>query len=138
MVLGLEVPVIETRWETPTVKSIKLEKNNFEYKPGQHARIEFNIDDPENGNARPLSIASSPTENFLLFSTKISRTLFKQKIGSLKVGDKIKIKGPMGVFVLDENAKNIVILGGGIGITPFRDMIKYATDKKLPVKLTLL
>ena len=138
MVLSLELPVIETRWETPTVKSIKLEKNNFEYKPGQHARIEFNIDDPENGNARPLSIASSPTENFLLFSTKISRTLFKQKLDSLKVGDKIKIKGPMGVFVLDENAKNIVFLGGGIGITPFRDMIKYATDKKLPVKLTLL
>ena len=27
---------------------------------------------------------------------------------------------------------------GGIGITPFRDMIKYATDKKLQIKLTLL
>ena len=56
----------------------------------------------------------------------------------MKVGDKIKLKGPMGIFVLDENAKNIVFLGGGIGITPFRSMIKYSSDNKLPIKLKLI
>ena len=138
MIQTPELPVIETKQETPTIESIKLEKNNFDYKPGQYMMIELDADDPENGNTRPLSIASSPTENFLLFSTKISQTQFKQKFKSLNVGDKVKIKGPMGIFVLNENAENIIFLGGGIVITPFRSMIKYATDKKLPIKLTLL
>ena len=136
MIQSLELPVIKTRQETPTVQSIKLEKNNFDYKPGQYAMMELETGDDE--NVHPLSIASSPTENFLLFSTKISESTFKKKYNELKVGDKIKIKCPMGIFVLKEDAKEIVFLGGGIGITPFRDMIKYATDKKLPIKLTLI
>ena len=136
--INSEFKVIETKSETADVKSVKLEKESFNFNPGQYAMFELGLDDPENGNTRPLSIASSPTENFLLFSTKISSTLFKQKFNNLKINDKVKIKGPMGIFVLKEDAKEIVFLGGGIGITPFRDMVKYATDKKLPIKLTLL
>src|SRR3989344_7952768 len=122
MIQTLELPVIETKQETPTVKSIKLEKNNFDYKPGQYAMVELETGDEE--NIHPLSIASSPTEDFLLFSTKISESSFKKKFDWLKVGDIVKIKCPMGMFVLKEDAKNVVFLGGGIGINPFRDMIK--------------
>lgn len=140
MALSLELPVIETKEETPDVKSIKLSFNNqrLDYKPGQYMMMELDVVDEENGSTRPLSIASSPTENFLLFSTKISQSLFKQKFNSLKAGDKVKLKGPMGIFTLKEDAKEVVLLGGGIGITPFRDMIKYCCNKKLPLKLTLL
>src|SRR3989338_4049309 len=140
MVLSLELPVIETKQETPDVKSIKLsfDGQRLDYKPGQYMMMELDVVDLEKGNTRPLSIASSPMENFLLFSTKISQSAFKQKFNSLKVGDKVRLKGPMGIFILQENPKNIVFLGGGIGITPFRTMIKYSGDKKLPIKLTLL
>ena len=137
MIFNLELPVIETKQETHDVKSIKLGLNEkIDYKPGQYMMMELDVDDPE--KSRPLSIASSPTENFLLFSTKISQTAFKQRFDSLRAGDKVKLKGPMGIFVLKEDVKEIVLLGGGIGITPFRDMIKYACDKKLQIKLTLL
>lgn len=134
--MNLELQVIETKQETPTIRSIKLEKNNFDYKPGQYVMMELETGDED--NTHPLSIASSPTENFLLFSTKISESSFKKKFNSFSTGDKVKIKGPMGIFVLDESAKNIAFLGGGIGITPFRNMIKYATDKRLSIKLILL
>lgn len=137
--INSELSVIETKQETPDVKSIKLGlQERIDYKPGQYMMIKLDVNDPNNGNTRSLSIASSPTENFLLFSTKISQTPFKQKYNSLKIGDKVKLKGPMGIFVLKEDAQEIILLGGGIGITPFRDMIKYATDKKLPMKVTLL
>jgi len=136
MIQNLELHVIETKQETPTIKSIKLEKNNFDYKPGQYAMTDLETGDDE--SVHPLSIASSPTENFLMFSTKISGSSFKKKFDWLKPGDKVKIKGPIGIFTLNESFKNIVFLGGGIGITPFRNMIKYATDKKLPINLTLI
>lgn len=137
--LSLQLPIIETKQETHDIKSIKLAfKEKIDYRPGQYMLVELDVDDPESGNTRPLSIASSPTENFLLFSTKISNSAFKKKFNSLKVGDLVKIKGPMGIFLLKEDAKEIIFLGGGIGITPFRNMIKYASDKYLPINMTLL
>jgi hypothetical protein len=58
------------------------------------------------------------------------------KLESLKKGDIVEAKGPYGSFTLDES-KPAVMLSGGIGITPLRCMIKYATDKKLATKITL-
>jgi ferredoxin-NADP reductase len=31
----------------------------------------------------------------------------------------------------------VVFLSGGIGVTPFRSMIRYATDKQVPSKVTM-
>ena len=132
-----ELEITKVKYETHDVFSTYLSRDNFDYKPGQYVILEIDVEDLE-GNTRPLSIASSPTEGFILLSTKIRDTPFKQKLIALKPGDKVKVKGPMGMFTLKEDAKEIVFLGGGIGITPFRDMIKYAADRKLAIKLTLL
>jgi len=137
MVATFELEVTKVKYETHDVFSTYLSRDNFDYKPGQYVILEIDVEDLE-GNTRPLSIASSPTEGFILLSTKIRDTPFKQKLIALKPGDKVKVKGPMGMFTLKEDAKEIVFLGGGIGITPFRDMIKYAADRKLAIKLTLL
>ena len=137
MVATFELEVTKVKYETHDVFSTYFSRDNFDYKPGQYVILEIDVEDLE-GNTRPLSIASSPTEGFILLSTKIRDTPFKQKLIALKPGDKVKVKGPMGMFTLKEDAKEIVFLGGGIGITPFRDMIKYAADRKLAIKLTLL
>ena len=44
----------------------------------------------------------------------------------------------MGKFILHEDySKPAVLLSGGIGVTSFRSMIKYATDKQLPIKIVM-
>jgi ferredoxin-NADP reductase len=45
----------------------------------------------------------------------------------------------LGKFVLheDDNSSLAVFLSGGIGVTPFRNMIKYATDKESPIKIMM-
>ena len=102
MVLSLELPIIEAKQETPDVKSIKLSlQEKIDFKPGQYMMVYMD------NNSKSLSIASSPTEDFLLFSTKSSESDFKQCFNSLKVGDKVKMKGPMGIFVLKEDAKDM-------------------------------
>jgi ferredoxin-NADP reductase len=56
----------------------------------------------------------------------------------LERGAKILAWGPRGEFVLyDDHFKPAVFLSGGIGVTPFRSMIKYATDKQLPTKIIM-
>ena len=55
------------------------------------------------------------------------------------IGAEIEAEGPNGTFVLDESEKGPhVLLAGGIGITPFRSMIKYNLDKNLGTKITLI
>jgi glycine betaine catabolism B len=47
----------------------------------------------------------------------------------------VKITAPPGKFVLREDySKPAVFLSGGIGVTPFRSIVKNATDIQLPVK----
>jgi glycine betaine catabolism B len=41
-------------------------------------------------------------------------------------------------FILhNDYSKHAIFLSGGIGVTPFRSMINYATDKQLPIKITV-
>ena len=88
---------------------------------------------------RSFTIASSPTEeDFILISTRIRDTPFKKKLSSLDIGTSVNMTAPLGKFVIhEEYSKPAVFLSGGIGVTPFRSMIKYATDKQLPLKITM-
>jgi ferredoxin-NADP reductase len=73
-----------------------------------------------------------------MFSTRIRDTPYKKRLSTLEEGAKVKVRGPEGQFVLHQDySKPAVFLSGGIGVTPFRTMIKYATDKQLPVKIVM-
>lgn len=122
---------------------------NFSYLAGQHIQLFLPIDREKcdnRCNVRAYSIASSPTEtersNKIMIATKfadVNPSVFKQYLGNIRVGSKLKIRGPIGKFTLPTDySREIVMIAGGIGITPFRSMIKFATDNKLPFKITLL
>jgi len=50
----------------------------------------------------------------------------------------VNVTAPLGKFVLHEDySKPAAFLSGGIGVTPFRSIMKYATNKQLPVKITM-
>ena len=114
-------------------------KTPFTYTAGQFAFFDIGgvYNDPK-GPIRHFTISSSPTENFIMFSTRIRDSPYKQRLLTLEKGAKVKIRGPEGQFVLHEDySKPAVFLSGGIGVTPFRTMIKYATDKQLPLKIVM-
>lgn len=115
------------------------QNQNLQYKPGQYAIVDLGTKEDPEGPLRSFTMASSPTEeDFILISTRIRDTIFKKKLASLDVGTYMNVTAPLGKFVLDEDySKTAVFLSGGIGVTPFRSMIKYATDKRLPVKITM-
>ena len=115
------------------------QNQNLAYKPGQYAIVDLGTKEDPEGPLRSFTLASSPTEeDFILISTRIRDTPFKKKLASLDVGTSVKMTAPLGKFVLHEDySKTAVFLSGGIGVTPFRSMIKYATDKQLPVKITM-
>lgn len=74
---------------------------------------------------RPFSFASAPAENVVQLTMRIGDTPsdFKKAMLELKPGMKMKMSGPVGSFYLTDDRPSLLI-AGGIGITPFRSILK--------------
>ncbi len=126
--------------EGTDIMTFKFTKEGYpEYKAGQFAFFPLdNVNNDSRGPVRHFSLASSPTEDALIISTRIRDTPYKQRLSTIQEGAQVGVSKPQGSFVLhDDYSKHAIFLSGGIGVTPFRSMIKYATDKQLPVKITM-
>jgi sulfite reductase subunit B len=115
--------------ETPDIKTIRLaiEDKNFTFLPGQF--IELSV--PNIGEA-PFCISSSPTwRNYIECSIKKMGKV-TQAIHELEEGDMVGIRGPYGNgFPIDMmKGKNLIFVGGGIGIAPLRSLIWYCIDNR--------
>lgn len=100
-------------------------RNRFSYKPGQFGEVSvFGV-----GEA-PISITSSPTQKgYLEFSVKKMGVLTTALHHSAE-GDLIGIRGPYGNWFPVESmeGKNLIFIGGGIGLAPLRSLINYVLD----------
>jgi NAD(P)H-flavin reductase len=123
--------IVETRDETPDVRTLVLEPGNgaplSEFKPGQFCEISV-----FGAGECTFCIASSPTRmpqiecSFKLMG-KVTTALRDCETGSL-----VGFRGPYGNwFPLDDmKGKSIVFVGGGIGMAPVRSIIEYCLDHR--------
>lgn len=90
------------------------------------------------GNTRGFSINTSPDETELAFTTRVRDTAFKRVLQTMPLGSAVKVEGPFGNLTLHNNASRpAVLLAGGIGITPFRSIVRRAAHEKLPHRIFL-
>lgn len=106
---------------------------NFRFLPGQY--MEFTLGhkpSDSRGNRRYLTIASSPTEKELRLGVKFYEkpSSFKRALLELKSGGRVIAGQLAGDFTLPRDPKQkLAFIAGGIGVTPFRSMVKYLLDK---------
>lgn len=130
---------------------IATDTYNFEFStnqkiaflPGQY--LEWTIPHPNpdlRGSRRWFSLASSPTEDIISLGTKIltgKSSSLKKHLLSLSPGQQIEAHQAQGDFVLPKDkTKKLALIAGGIGITPFRSMVKYLEDTQDKRDLVLL
>ncbi|HTX90855.1 MAG TPA: RnfABCDGE type electron transport complex subunit D [Anaerolineales bacterium] len=114
---------------------------NFAFAPGQYMEWTLGHADPDGrGNRRYFTLASAPTEKNLRVGVKFSErsSSFKAAMLALEPGDEIIASQPAGDFVLPKDPhQKVVLIAGGVGVTPFRSMIKYMLDthQRRPVVL---
>ena len=111
----------------------------FDFKPtkpttwmaGQHGIFIINHE-KINKSIRPFSVASSPTEGIVKISVKIGEqpSEYKQALLDMKQGQEFVMRGPVGGFYLNNDTPTLFITGG-IGVTPFRSIIKQLLDKDI-------
>ncbi len=113
----------------------------FAFAPGQYMEWTLGHAAPDTrGNRRYFTLASSPTENNLRLGVKFYRnsSSFKRALLSMDAHGQIVAAQLAGDFVLpDDPQQKCVFIAGGIGITPFRSMLKYLVDARQPRPIVL-
>lgn len=100
----------------------KLEGKAY-WKAGQHGAL-FIEHEKISRSFRPFSLASAPSENVMI-STRITDkpSAFKKALSTMQPGQQASMRGPIGSFYIKDR-KPVLFIAGGIGITPFRALIK--------------
>ncbi|MGA7922419.1 MAG: FAD-dependent oxidoreductase [Thermoplasmata archaeon] len=126
--------------ETRDVRTFRFDPigGSFAWRAGQNLVMTIpGVDDPR-GPTRPFTISSSPTEGGLVtVSTQLRGSPFKRHLLSMAPGDVVENEAIEGDFVL-EPGRPAVMIAGGIGVTPFRSMLKFAVDTRLEKPLILV
>jgi MOSC domain-containing protein YiiM/ferredoxin-NADP reductase len=127
----------DERWTEVTVKSVTLESatvRSFELvaasgkrllpsTPGAHVKVKlpngleraYSLCENSDGRAYRIGVGLSPS----------SRGASKWLHTNLKAGDTLKVSEPINTFPVEEGAGFHLMIGGGIGITPFLSMIQH-------------
>lgn len=104
----------------------------FSFIPGQHLEwTEINPPETDSeGKNRTFTVSSASFENILSFTTRMRDTAYKRVLKNIPIGAQLQISSLEGDFTLPTSSKPIVMIAGGIGITPFRSMIAQAYHDK--------
>lgn len=118
-----------------------LGSEKLPFEPGQHVSLEM-TDMPrgdKDEDERTFSIASSPESPHLMVATRMRDSAFKRSLAEIDLGTELEIDGPHGSFVLDPDSdRPVTMFAGGIGVTPFRSMIRHELENGSGRRLTLV
>ncbi|WP_218128046.1 2Fe-2S iron-sulfur cluster-binding protein [Belnapia rosea] len=130
--------------ETPTVKTFRLVEPGggdvpFTFMPGQFLTVSAELDGKT--ARRSYTIASSPTQR-----SHVEVTVKREEQGLISrhlhdrvaVGDAVEVSAPLGVFTFMGEEASIVLIAGGVGITPMMSVARYLTDRSYPCEIFFL
>ncbi len=140
---ALTLIVTEVRAETPLVRAISLARPHSEplpsWQPGAHIRVSL----PGGGdrsysliNLRDDALATTRPHVYSLgIRLEDPSQGGSRFMHSLKTGDSVEVLPPSNNFPLNPGTEPIVLIAGGIGITPIVSMAAALTTDKRPYRL---
>lgn len=115
---------------------IELEDGSIpNYRPGQFIKVYF----PEFSiyKGKEYSISSAPHEGVMAITVRgVGR--YSNRLCDMKINDTFLATLPTGLFNLDRNGADTIMIAGGMGITPFRGIIYDIVKRNPKHKLRLL
>ena len=104
---------------------------DFRFQPGQTVSLTLPSDAPDAPVLRhTFSLVSAPHENELCIATRVRATPFKQALARLQPGAELRFSGPYGKLTPPAATdRPLVLIAGGIGITPCISMLRDAAHR---------
>jgi ferredoxin-NADP reductase len=114
------------------------EKPMFSFLAGQWVMMHLLNPDGSAWGRAAFSVAGAPHES----TTSIELAIkiygdYTKKAYELKPGDLVKLQGPYGVFTLPSGSDPLMMFAGGIGVTPFRSMLREMATQNDPREAVL-
>jgi NADH oxidoreductase Hcr len=124
--------------ETPDIRTFRLARpEGFHFTAGQFLTVRLKADGRE--HVRCYSISSAPgAQAYLEISVKRLGLVSSALHATLRPGAMLAVREPAGSFVYpSDDQRPLVLLAGGVGITPLMSMLRHAvdTDPNRPVTL---
>ncbi len=135
--------VLRVTRETPDVLTFRLGSRDgsglpFLHQPGQYLNLALEIDGARIN--RSYTIASSPTRPYCEITVK--RTAIpraSRHVHALREGEAVRVSGPAGRFVFTgAESERVLLIAGGVGITPLMAIIRYLTDSAWQGRMVLV
>ncbi|WP_036228454.1 hybrid-cluster NAD(P)-dependent oxidoreductase [Marinobacterium jannaschii] len=131
------VKVIQETWDVRTFCFMAEQPVMFFFKPGQFVTLELEIEGVQ--VMRSYTISSSPSVPYS-FSVTIKRVPGGQVSNwmhdNIEEGMMIPVHGPVGVFnCMDFPSDKVLLLSGGVGITPVMSMARWFFDTNAEVDM---
>ncbi len=137
--LIFQIGILKYKYVVSGVTKVALDTSKIDLKPinkvlninpSQFLYIQNNIFD----EAHPYTISHKNMESNEISITVKNLGKHSEYLNELRIGHKIYLDGPYGVFMQDKSLLDkypLVLLAGGIGITPFVDYINSLKTKEL-------
>ena len=132
-----KVKLIRSYDEVGNIRTFVFETGGASWQAGQYQTWELaQVEGDDKAKRRFFTIAAAPSEGEFHISTRVSDSAFKQALNALRPGDEIEAHGIEGDFVWEDD-EVVVLVAGGIGVTPYRSMLleRAATGKLLDAHL---
>jgi ferredoxin-NADP reductase len=134
----IELSALKIEPELPGYWSVYFNRPiNFVFEAGDWIDIQF--DGRKLNGGITYSISSSPTESLIQITFREGISEFKKALQSVLTNDKLIISqyGNDYGFQLKKNQSSVLI-AGGVGIAPFRSMLKETYDNNQNSEVTLI
>ncbi len=139
-----ELRVARTTDETHDVRTFRFVpasggKLPFTHRAGQYLNLSLVIDGHRQN--RSYTIASAPTQSDYCEITvkRVGGGIASNHLhDALREGAVVKVTAPSGRFVFDETSSRVLLVAGGVGITPLMSMVRSLTDRRWKGRVDLV
>ncbi len=130
--------VLATFAETAEIRTFRLERpEGFAFEAGQFVMVRVPVENA--AIVRCYSITSAPeTSGYLEISVRNQGMVSRLLHETLRAGATLEVNGPGGAFVYPHGDRPIVLLAGGIGITPLLSMLRHGLACEPRRSITLI
>jgi predicted ferric reductase len=132
--------VVKVERENLDIKSLTFEGFDDSFKnrrAGSFLSLKIMIEG-QWSKPHPFTISCAPEDPLLRVTIK-KLGPFTQKVHELVPGDQVMLAGPYGLFCKDiEALDNIVMIAGGVGITPFLSVLRHFRNAGIKKQVLLI
>ncbi|HWT40527.1 MAG TPA: FAD-dependent oxidoreductase [Dongiaceae bacterium] len=131
-----KVKLVRSYDEAGNIRTFVFETGGATWQAGQYQTWELPQIEDAKARKHFFTIAAAPSEEEFHISTRISDSVYKQTLNSLQPGSEIEVHDIEGDFTWEDD-KPVVLVAGGIGVTPYRSILieRAALGKSLNAHL---